>query len=137
MTPIFLSLAEVMALHRDGLARYGGDVGVLDPGRLDAAMAQPCMTFARELLHPTLLDQAAAYLFHLVANHPFCDGNKRTGLLATLVFLERNGATIEGGADDWYDLTMGVAQSLLKKRDLTERMRALVRLPPADQPKKR
>ena len=135
MTPIFLSLADVIALHREIVDRYGGDVGVLDPGRLEAAVAQPAMSFSGTLLHPHLLDQAAAYLFHLVANHPFCDGNKRIGLLAALVFLERNGATIGGTADAWHDLTLAVADGSLKKRGLTERMRALVGLP-GSQPRK-
>ena len=81
-----------------------------------------------QFLHRDLVEQAAAYLFHLVANHPFCDGNKRIGLHAALVFLDTNGAKVGGDEDDWYELTMGVARSELKKPALIKRMRALITL---------
>lgn len=59
---------------------------------------------------------AAAYLFHIVKNHPFIDGNKRTGLLAALVFLDVNGIGIEHPSDALYELTMGVAEGRIEKR---------------------
>ncbi len=59
---------------------------------------------------------AAAYLFHIVKNHPFVDGNKRTGLLAALVFLDVNGIGIEHPSDALYELTMGVAEGRIEKR---------------------
>jgi death-on-curing protein len=58
---------------------------------------------------------AAAYLFHLVSNHPFLDGNKRTGLLAALVFLDINGIAIERESETLYALTMAVAEGRTDK----------------------
>lgn len=126
--PRFLSLEDVLLLHQDLLARFGGDPGVLNQGAFEAAVAQPRMTAFGQLIHPTLVEQAGAYLFHLVANHPFCDGNKRIGLFAALVFLRDNGAEVLGTSDDWYELTMAVACSELTKRKLTVKMASLVRL---------
>ena len=76
------------------------------------------MTAFGQLLHRNLVEQAAAYHFHLVANHPFCDGNKRIGLHTALVFLDINGAEVLGDPDDWYELTMGVARSKSNSRDM-------------------
>ena len=58
---------------------------------------------------------AAAYLFHIVKNHPFVDGNKRTGLLAAIVFLDVNGIGIEHPSEALYELTMGVAEGRIDK----------------------
>ncbi len=126
--PRFLSVSDVVALHQDLIARYGGDPGILDARALEAAVAQPAMTAFGQLIHPTLIDQAAAYLFHLVANHPFCDGNKRVGLLAAQVFLLDNGTEVRGATKDWYDLTMAVAKGTTSKRQVAETIRRLVRL---------
>jgi death-on-curing protein len=126
--PRFLSVEEVLALHHDLIARFGGDPGLLNPGALEAAVAQPRMTAFGQLIHPGLLAQASAYLFHLVSGHPFCDGNKRIGLFAALVFLRDNGAAVGGTSDDWYELTMAVARGELTKRVVTERLATWVTL---------
>lgn len=68
---------------------------------------------------------AAAYLFHIVSNHPFVDGNKRTGLLTALVFLDLNGIAIEHGSDELYVLTMAVAEGKLTKSAIAEELRRL------------
>lgn len=67
----------------------------------------------------------AAYLFHIVQNHPFVDGNKRTGLLAALVFLELNGISIAHGSPALYDLTLGVAEGRVTKVGATEALRRI------------
>ena len=86
MSTRFLALDEIVALQAV-LLKYGGDTGVRDFGLLQSALAMPEASFDGALLHPTLHEQAAAYLFHLVKNHPFVDGNKRVALAAALVFL--------------------------------------------------
>lgn len=90
MDPCFLTLDEVLALHEDQIRRYGGAIGLRDAGLLSSAVATPRATFAGELLHGTLVEIAAAYLYHLARNHPFVDGNKRTALAACLAFLWLN-----------------------------------------------
>lgn len=86
MTPVFLTLDEALDIHRDQIQRYGGSSGIRDLGLLQSALAQPQAAFAGQFLHADLIEMAAAYLFHITQNHPFVDGNKRTGTAAALVF---------------------------------------------------
>jgi death-on-curing protein len=115
----FLTLDEVLSLHADQIARYGGSVAIRDVGLLESALAMPSASFGGELLHPSLDEQAAAYLFYLVKNHPFIDGNKRTGLVAMLVFLGLNGWRLETTEDQLTTLVLGVAAGKLSKADVT------------------
>ncbi len=72
----FLTLEDALALHASRIARYGGSLGLRDLGLLESALAVPSATFGGQFLHGSLSEMAAAYLFHLVKNHPFVDGNK-------------------------------------------------------------
>src|SRR5207249_1155629 len=83
---IYLELAEVLELHRRLIEQSGGLQGVRDPGQVEAALAQPQMTFGGQELYPTLADKAAALGFALIRNHPFVDGNKRVGQAAMELF---------------------------------------------------
>ena len=121
----FLSVEDVLEIHADQLAEFGGGSGVRDRGLLESAVAQPQATFGGELMHEDEFEIAAAYLFHLVSNHPFIDGNKRTGLLAALVFLDLNGRTVVTRSEELYELTMTVAAGELTKKELTARFRLL------------
>jgi death on curing protein len=127
-TPDFLDISDVLELHALQIARYGGADGLRDRGLLESALAQPKATFAGELLHEDLFSMAAAYLFHIVQNHPFVDGNKRTGLIAALVFLDLNGISIAQGSPDLHDLTMGVARGELTKDAAAEVLRQIARI---------
>jgi len=89
--PLFLTLDDVLESHAEQIAAYGGSDGIRDVGMLLSAVAQPESTFDGQFLHVDLFEMAAAYLFHIVQNHPFLDGNKRVGLEAALLFLEING----------------------------------------------
>ena len=90
MPSLFLGLDEVLAIHRDQIERYGGSTGVRDMGLLQSAVAMPQSAFGGHYAHADLYEMAAAYLFHIVQNHPFVDGNKRTGAVSALVFLYMN-----------------------------------------------
>ncbi len=125
--PTFLELDEVLALHASRIERYGGEFGVRDAALLESALAMPRATFDGELLHPTFFEMAAAYLYHLVKNHPFLDGNKRAGLIAALVFLELNGVTIDASEDALVDLVMGVATGATSKAEVAETLRRSAR----------
>lgn len=118
MEPIFLSLAEVVEIHNDQIERYGGRPGVRDSGLLQSAVAVPQATMGGEYLHGDLFEMAAAYLFHIAKNHPFADGNKRTGAVAALVFLELNGAEVTPTQDELVDIVLSVAQGKMQKGDL-------------------
>jgi len=82
----YLSLIEVLELHRRIINQSGGTLGIRDFGLLESAIAQPRMTFGGEDLYPSLVEKAAALGFALIMNHPFVDGNKRIGHATAEVF---------------------------------------------------
>lgn len=96
----------------------GGAAGVRDRGLLESAIAQPQSCFGGQLAHEGLFEMAAASLFHIVQNHRFVDGNKRTGLLAALVFLDVNGIGVDHASESLYELTMGVTEGRIAKRQI-------------------
>ena len=90
MDPTFLTLDEVIEIHREMINRYGGSDGIRDKGLLESAVSTPQASFGDQFLHSDIFHMAGAYLFHIVKNHPFIDGNKRTGAMAAFVFLKLN-----------------------------------------------
>jgi len=122
----FLTLDDVLDLHALQLEKYRGAEGVRDLGLLESAIAQPQATFDGEYVHDDHFLMAAAYLFHIVRNHPFMDGNKRTGLMAALVFLDLNGIVLDRSSDELYNLTMAVAEGRMSKQRVAKKLRQLV-----------
>ena len=125
MNPEFLKLYDFLEIHRLQLTRYGGSSGIRDQCLLESALAQPMATFDGEFVHANLFGMAAAYLFHIVKNHAFIDGNKRTGLLAALVFLDINGVVIDHSSENLYDLTMAVAEGRIDKEEIAASLQAM------------
>ena len=123
MTPRFLSLAEALEIHQDQIARYGGSPGVRDMDLLKSALGMPAATFAGDFLHPGLHEMAAAYLFHLVQNHPFIDGNKRVGTVAAIIFLDLNGVEIKARQNELAEMVLAVARGELDKADVAIRLK--------------
>jgi death-on-curing protein len=101
--PVFLGLAEVIELHHDQMKRYGGPNGIRDIDLLKSAIAMPPVSFGGE------------YLFHIVRNHPFIDGNKRTGAVASVVFLIMNGLELTADEDSFEKLVRSVAEGKTHK----------------------
>lgn len=124
MEPIFLTIDEVLAIHRDQIARYGGAEGVRDWGLLQSAIAMPDATFGGQFLHCDLCEMAAAYLFHVVQNHPFIDGNKRVGAVAAYVFLALNDVRLTVDNDTYADLVLTIARGAMPKSAVAEFFRA-------------
>lgn len=120
--PIFLTLDEVLEIHEQQVAMYGGSYGLRDPGALESAAATPQATFGGEYLHPTIHAMAAAYLFHLVQNHAFLDGNKRVGANAAITFLLINDIEPTFSEDALAELVLGVAQGQVSKEQVTRFM---------------
>jgi len=87
----YLSLEQVLNLHRRQLRLFGGAAGLRDRSALESAVARPQMTFGGEDLYPEIEDKAAALMHSLVMNHPFVDGNKRVGAHACVLLLLANG----------------------------------------------
>jgi death-on-curing protein len=97
----------VEAMHAEQLRLHGGASGVRDVGMLESALARPLNKTAYGGV--SLFELAAAYLFGIVKDHPFVDGNKRTALAAADVFLADNGWSLEADKDDLYQLVLLVA----------------------------
>ncbi len=127
MDPTFLSLAEVLEIHRDQIDRYGGAPGIRDIELLKSALGMPLATYGGLFLHTDIYEIAAAYLFHLVKNHPFVDGNKRTAAVAALVFLALNGFDLDASEDDFAEMVLAVAQGQLAKADVAVFIRRFTR----------
>jgi len=120
MTPVFLTLNEVLEIHHDQIERYGGKAGIRDIELLQSAMGMPAAAFDGRFLHADLYEMAAAYLFHIVQNHPFIDGNKRTGAVAALIFLSLNKIEIAAKEKDFEEMVRAVAEGKSKKGTVAE-----------------
>ena len=120
MPPLFLDIDRVLRTHLSLIERYGGKEGVRDIGLLHSAVAAPQASFGGDALHGDLFEMAAAYLYHIVQNHPFVDGNKRTGAAAAIVFLAMNGVEIEADEDGLVEVTMAVARGEAGKAEVAE-----------------
>jgi death-on-curing protein len=111
----YLSLIEILELHRRIIDQSGGTLGVHDFGLLESAIAQPRMTFGGEELYPSLVEKAAAFGFALIMNHPFVDGNKRVGHAAAEVFLILNGLEIAASVDEQERAVLAIASGEMKR----------------------
>ena len=115
----FLTAPEVLTILESQLKDYGGVYGVRDPDLLHSALYTPQSSFNGEYLHKTIPAMAAAYAFHICQNHPFLDGNKRTALAVSLVFLDTNGYTLDCPEEALYREIMQLAQGQTTKAALT------------------
>jgi death-on-curing protein len=118
--PEFLTVGDILESHAQQIKRHGGSDGIRDVGLLESAIAQPECKFGGEYLHADIFEIAAAYLFHLVKNHPLIDGNKRIGLEAALVFLEINGHSIDASDEELVELVLQTVVGKLSKPQIAE-----------------
>ena len=125
-TPNFVSKSMVLSIHARQIERFGGTPGVRDEGLLESALAQPQATFGGQFLHPTISEQAAAYLYHIAMNHPFIDGNKRTAFAVTDTFLRLNGCALNLTDDRAYNLVMRVARGTMTKEELSREFESCI-----------
>lgn len=104
-----LTRAFIARLHELSLVNYGGGAGVRDEGMLESAIARPFQTFGGSDLYPTVFEKAAAIGQSIVINHPYIEGNKRTGLLAMIAMLEGYGFELVADPDDTYTMTIKIS----------------------------
>jgi death-on-curing protein len=97
----------VLLLHEQSLAEHGGTAGIRDEGLLDSALGKPMNLFAYS--DPAIHDLAASYVYGLVKNHPFLDGNKRTGFVTGVLFLALNGYKLIASEADAAIRTLALA----------------------------
>lgn len=120
----YLTVEEVLVLHRRLIQLIGGSSEVRDLGLLESAVARPRASFGGENLYPNLWTKAAALMHSLVRNHPFVDGNKRTAVTATGIFLELNGHSLTASNDEVLDFARRAATGEMELADMAEWLRA-------------
>jgi death-on-curing protein len=112
---VYLSVEEVVFMHKRMIERFGGSDGIRDRDRLESAVMMPRQTFDMNELYPTIVEKAAILCFGIISKHPFIDGNKRTGQHAMEVFLELNGHKLTSSIDEDEALILGIANGQVTK----------------------
>lgn len=120
--PVWLLPEVVYATHEKLLAEFGGATGVRDENLLASALARPRNVSA--YAQPTIFEPASAYAFGVVKNHPFVDGNKRTGFTIAVMFLEINGLTFDASEADATIQTLALAAGELTEERYAEWLKA-------------
>lgn len=123
----YLTLGEILDIHHQVTQRSGGSEGVRDLGALESAIAQPRMTFGGEDLYPTIVDKASSLGFSIVMNHPFVDGNKRTGHAAMEIFLVLNALEINASTDEQETMILNLASGALDRDIFTSWLHANIK----------
>ena len=111
--PVWLDRTDCLAIHEMMLAQHGGLAGVRDEGLLDSALARPQNLLAHGA--PTVPEMAASYATGIILNHPFLDGNKRTGFMVAATFLELNGLFFTASEESVVEKTLALAAGKLKE----------------------
>jgi death on curing protein len=117
--PLWVSKKAVLAMHSEQLAEHGGSGGIRDETLLDSALAKPLnvLAYADE---PDIFRLAASYAFGIARNHAFIDGNKRTALVGSMTFLDRNGWDIVAPKEEVYFTFLHLAEGSLSEEQLAE-----------------
>ena len=115
-----IELEEIEEIHKIVIEFFGGSQGVRDVSALKSALARPFQTYENKDLHPTPVYKAAALIESLLINHPFIDGNKRTGYVAMRSFLISNGLDIVGTQDEKYEFVINIASGKMRFDEIVE-----------------
>lgn len=115
-----ISLKEVEAIHKQLIDTFGGSHGIRDFAALDSALSRPFQTFDNQELHVTPVEKAASLIESILINHPFVDGNKRTGYVLMRLFLLNNGLDINASQEEKYSFVIGIATGHIKFEALVQ-----------------
>lgn len=124
---VHLSIEIVREIHAEAVGKFGGLLGVRDENLLASAVLSPQSSFGGKSPYADLVEVAAAYLFYICGNHPFLDGNKRTAMMAAIVFLRLNGLEPLPDSENWEQLMLDVAASKVDRDVTTRRLRKLMK----------
>jgi death on curing protein len=122
----YLSVDNVLRLHRLAIDQFGGAQGIRDAALLESAVMTPQAAFGGHELHPDMPSKCAAYLYHISQAHAFVDGNKRAAMAAALTFARLNDHEINADDDELIEIGLGVAAGTMGKDELTERFRRII-----------
>lgn len=111
----YLNINQVLAIYNEVMEQTGGSKGMRDIRLLESAVARPQMTFGQEDLYPDIFSKAAALGHSIISNHPFVDGNKRTGYMAIRLFLNINGYDLDAPLEKRYEFVMEIAKKTKKE----------------------
>ncbi len=117
---IFLSIEKIITINDQHIRLFGGMHGVRDVNLLESAVARPQTTFGGVFAYHDEYTMAAVYAHGIIKNHPFIDGNKRTGMAAALIFLDINGFEASLSNDDVFDLGIALATSKISYEMVAE-----------------
>ena len=120
---VYLRAEQVLFVHYRLISETGGEHGVRDLGLLESAVARPRATFDQQELYPDVFEKASALLESLIQNHPFVDGNKRTGIACAVLFLQQNGISFSAKNADLAKFTLRVASSKTGRSEITKWLR--------------
>ena len=124
---LFLTLVEIIEIHKDQIELYGGKDGIRDISLLSSALSIPQSTFDGKFLHKSIFDMAAAYIYHISQNHPFVDGNKRVALVSGLIFLDFNNIEINDPKGMLYIMMIKVASGKGDKKYISGILKRLAK----------
>ena len=113
-----IPVKEVEQIHKLLINAFGGSHGIRDSSALESALTRPFQTFEERELYPTLVGKAASLMESILVNHPFIDGNKRTGFLLCESILEKDGFTINADTDSIYEFIVNIANGDLHFDDI-------------------
>lgn len=108
-----IGIQQTLQIHKILIEQYGGSFGLRDKEGLDAALARPFQTFDNKELYPSGVDKAAAIIQSIVTNHPFIDGNKRTGYVLMRLLLMENQIDIMAEEDEKYAFVIQISEGKL------------------------
>ena len=117
-TLTFLSVQEVIGVHADQVNRYGGSHGLRDLGLLESATFRAQTSFGGVYLYKTIFDKAAALGQSIILNHPFIDGNKRTGVVSMMMFLRANDRKLNVSQDDLVNTALRIAKEEVQIQEI-------------------
>lgn len=114
----YLTVNQILVIHSEVIEQVGGSKGTRDMGLLESAVARSQATFSGKNLYPDVFSRAAALGHSLICNHPFVDGNKRTGYMAMRLFLNLNKYDLKASFEERYKFIMEIVQKLKDKESI-------------------
>jgi death on curing protein len=117
-------LEDILLLHKLSIDSFGGSHAIRDSGLLESAIARPFQSFDGQDLYPSVFEKAAALAESLIVNHPFVDGNKRTGTVAMIAFLQENNLQMTIDQEGLYNFIVSISTCEIKFEEIVQWLKA-------------